>query len=135
MTSALPAPRRILVVDDDASIRAGLATLLEAVGHEVFTAADGEEALTILRRDRADLVVLDLNMPVMDGLTFRLQQLLDPDLANIPVIVLSAAEGDLARELRILGIRSYLTKPRNGDETIHVMGRLVDAVDGLAEAG
>jgi two-component system chemotaxis response regulator CheY len=135
MTSALPAPRRILIVDDDASVRSGLTTLLEAVGHEVFTAADGEEALTVLRRDRADLVVLDLNMPVMDGLTFRLQQLLDPDLADIPVIVLSAAEGDLARELRTLGIRSYLTKPRNGDETIQVMGRLVDAVDGLAEAG
>jgi CheY-like chemotaxis protein len=82
----------ILVVDDDDDIRTALAEVLRDEGHEVRCAANGREALALLRSSAPPcLVLLDLMMPVMNGWEFREQQLADPALAEIPVFVISAA--------------------------------------------
>src|SRR5262249_48806261 len=84
---------------------------LAGEGFMVATAANGEEAFRRLRNyERPDLILLDLNMPVMDGCRFCDQQKQDPRLAGIPVVVLSAA-GDIEEQARAMGGRFYLQKP------------------------
>jgi CheY-like chemotaxis protein len=80
-----------LVVDDDADIRAVLQGLLDDEGYHAICVENGEEALNRLRAGlRPCLILLDLMMPIMDGHRFRAQQVSDPSLANIPVVVITA---------------------------------------------
>jgi CheY-like chemotaxis protein len=105
------APRRVLVVEDDALIRESLIEALEEHGYQVTGAANGRDALDVLATPpRPDVILLDLMMPVMDGRSFRNQQLRDPALAAIPVVVLSAASDVLraGAEMRAAGV---LRKP------------------------
>jgi CheY-like chemotaxis protein len=84
----------VLVVDDYADLRRAVATLLKCKGYEVVEACNGHEALAQLRHHSPDLVVLDLEMPVMDGWQFRAAQrcLADERLAAIPVLLFTAAD-------------------------------------------
>ena len=82
----------VLVVDDDDDIREILRSLLSRQGFRVITAADGGEALERLQAgERPGLILLDLMMPHVSGEEFRARQLAEPELAQIPVIVLSGA--------------------------------------------
>jgi CheY-like chemotaxis protein len=93
-------PATILVVDDDAAVVRPLARFLELEGFTPVTATNGLEALTYLRGGGgASVIVLDLRMPVMDGWAFRREQLRDPALARIPVVVLTGADQDRVSEL------------------------------------
>ncbi len=115
-------PTSVLVVDDDAGIRAALMDILADEGYVVDSAPDGRAALELLRQqtNRPALVLLDLMMPGMNGWQFRTEQLRDPMLADIPVVVISA--GANAREqLEALDVADYLPKPIAYD-------RLVDLV-------
>jgi CheY-like chemotaxis protein len=97
------AARPVLVVDDDADNRTLLEHLLSSMGYAVATASDGCEALNCLAGLRPAVILLDLEMPVMDGRTFRQRQLqLAASLRSIPVIVCSGSdEADkLTDELR-----------------------------------
>jgi CheY-like chemotaxis protein len=81
----------VLVVEDEAAARAGMEQLLRRAGYDAVGAENGQAALDLLRSGvRARVIILDLMMPVMDGWAFRREQLRDPQLAHIPVIVLSA---------------------------------------------
>jgi CheY-like chemotaxis protein len=105
------APRRVLVVEDDALIRESLIDALEEHGYQVTGAANGRDALDVLATPpRPDVILLDLMMPVMDGRSFRDQQLRDPALAAIPVVVLSAAS-DVLRAGAEMGAAGILRKP------------------------
>lgn len=89
-----PSPRKfVLVVDDDPDIRESLETVLGIHGHPVATAADGSEAIELLRRKAAPpcLILLDLMMPGMNGFEFRAELEADPMLANIPIIIITGA--------------------------------------------
>ena len=87
-----PPRPRVLLVEDDAAIRESLAELLQDEGFDLLLAANGQEALEILRRGASPAaILLDLMMPVMDGWDFRQAQLEDPELRGIPVVVVSAA--------------------------------------------
>lgn len=83
---------RILVVEDDKDILESMALLLEFEGFEVNLATNGKEALAYLhsQSELPHLVLLDLMMPVMDGVEFRANQRFHPRLASVPVIILSA---------------------------------------------
>ena len=115
------AGKTVLVVEDDADVRAALGLLLESHGYPVLEAEHGAEALTLLR-DRADVgvILLDLMMPVMDGSTFRVEQRKDAALADIPVVVVTAdaAGADRAREL---GAAAHLPKPIDLDRLLAVV--------------
>jgi CheY-like chemotaxis protein len=82
---------RILVVEDDEDAREAMVALLQMKGYRAVPASNGKEALDYLRLARVpDLIILDLWMPVMDGWQFRTEQVKDPRLAEIPVIVVTA---------------------------------------------
>jgi CheY-like chemotaxis protein len=101
----------ILVIEDDAYIREEVADLLGEYGFQVLLAGNGAEALEILRRiHRPCLIILDLMMPVMDGWTFRAEQLKDPSVSDVPVLVLSGG-GNVTRVAEDLRAASYLSKP------------------------
>jgi CheY-like chemotaxis protein len=134
LNSLITAPKRILIVDDDAQTRDGLALAIRTAGHTVRTAANGLEALKEVRVCRPDLIVLDLIMPTMDGWTFRTHQLTDPALADIPVVVLSGVGQVAAPEAERLGISNCFAKPSAAHEILEVMGDLFDVIDGVGMA-
>jgi CheY-like chemotaxis protein len=116
--------KSILIVDDDADVREMLGQLFAIEGYAVATAGNGREALDQLRHadQLADLILLDLMMPVMDGWQFRLEQQRDPRLASIPVVVLSAVYN--ARErAALLGAVDYMQKPVEFDKLIETAER------------
>jgi CheY-like chemotaxis protein len=83
--------RRVLVVDDDGPVRDALREILELEGYDVLTAENGLEALGRLRQGpRPAMILVDILMPVMDGWQFCAAQSEDPELRQIPVVVLSA---------------------------------------------
>jgi CheY-like chemotaxis protein len=123
--------KQVLIVDDDAPTRDGLAMMLEAAGHDVHHAENGQQALRLLRQRQVDIILLDLVMPVMDGWTFRMHQLEDDRLRAIPVVVLSG-EADVLREARLLGVNRSFPKALDGESTLALMGELFDAVEEVA---
>jgi CheY-like chemotaxis protein len=98
--SAQEIAARLLVVDDDADLRQFTAAVLVSNGYDVVQAQHGREALVRLTEDNPDLVVLDLNMPVMDGWQFCAEQerLADGRLAATPVLLLTGAERALEHQ-------------------------------------
>ena len=80
----------ILVVDDDDDNREVFGEVLSEAGYRVVCAHDGAQALEMLRSLRPDIILLDVNMPVMDGLEFRAAQTRDPSIARIPTVVMTA---------------------------------------------
>jgi CheY-like chemotaxis protein len=107
-----PDAPRILVVDDEETIRESLVSILDGHGYEAVGASDGRDALAKLRAspERWGMILLDLTMPNMDGRQFRREQRRDPALARIPVAILSAFR-DVEAHAADLGAASYLTKP------------------------
>jgi len=106
----------ILIVDDDAGIRQIVTVFLEYKGYSAVSVANGAEALDYLQHSysRPQLIVLDLMMPVMDGGAFRHHQQQNPELAAIPVVVLSAA-ADIQEQAPTLRAAAYLPKPIDFD--------------------
>jgi CheY-like chemotaxis protein len=102
---------RVLLIEDESEIRLVLGDLLEEAGFEVSLARNGEEALRQLRGGEApSVIVLDLMMPVMDGWAFRAEQLKDPSLAAIPVVIISGAR-EAEETARQLAAADLLVKP------------------------
>ncbi len=100
---------KILIADDEAEIRDVLRLYLEKDGYEVIEAADGMEALEVMKRDKPDLAVLDIMMPGVDG--YRVLRNLR-ETSNIPVIMLSAKSSDSDKILGLdLGADDYIVKP------------------------
>jgi DNA-binding response OmpR family regulator len=112
-------PQRILVVDDDKEIVRLVGAYLEQAGFGVLAAYDGETALHILRRERPDLVVLDLMLPDRDGWDITGVVRGDSALANTPIIMLTARVEDTDKILGLeLGADDYITKPFNPREVV-----------------
>jgi CheY-like chemotaxis protein len=116
---------RVLVVDDDPAIRDFVGQALEEEGYEVRLAINGQDALSTLLKWHADLIVLDLMMPTMDGWTFRERQRESEALANIPVIVMSAARNLNGQSDRLLPA-AILPKPFDLDHLLTETERLLN---------
>lgn len=114
--------KRVLIVDDEASLRTLVRVNLEIDGIEVSEAVDGNEAMSMLRQAPPDLVLLDLMMPGKDGIEVLEDVAADPELRNIPVILLTAKgeQEDLERGA-ILGARGHITKPFDPEQMVRTV--------------
>jgi two-component system, OmpR family, alkaline phosphatase synthesis response regulator PhoP len=118
--------RQVLVVEDDPGILRQIAYSLEAYGYEVATAMTGLQALKQLIRSRPDLLITDIMMPEMDGHELVSSVRADPELADLPVIMLTARVQD---EDMMQGYQNgtdlYLTKPFNPAELVTFVQRIL----------
>ena len=119
---------RVLVIDDEPDVRWLLRLSLERVGHEVILAEDGLRGVAMAQRQRPDVIVLDLMMPVMDG--YGVLEALGKDTrkAALPVLVLTA-KAIPAEEARVTGAgaKRFLTKPFDPDDLAGELERLLGA--------
>jgi two-component system, chemotaxis family, chemotaxis protein CheY len=119
----------VLLVDDSKTIRAVIAKTLNIAGVEVsnlFEAADGSQALELLRNEWIDIVFADINMPVMTGIEMVEVMEREGMLANIPVVIVST-EGSIERieQLKSIGVKAYLRKPFSPEELKEVVDKLL----------
>jgi CheY-like chemotaxis protein len=120
----LPKKTRILIVEDESDIRELMQELLELEGYSVEAACNGQDALDRLHGcadpELPHLILLDVMMPVKDGFAFRVEQELDPRLARIPVVLLSADAHVEEKKMR-MGARAALRKPIDFDRFFEVL--------------
>jgi DNA-binding response OmpR family regulator len=111
----------VVVIEDDADITGCIRQILEEEGFLVHAFARGDSALAWLRsHPLPTLILLDLGLPGLDGAAVRAQQLCDPRLTLVPVIVISARRG-AAGEARQLGAADFVAKPFSPEELLHVV--------------
>ena len=128
-------PARILVVDDDPLIVRLLQSYLAQDGMTVLAAADGLEAMHVVRRERPDLVVLDLMLPARDGLEVARLMRADEPLARIPLLMLTARVDDADKLAGFaLGADDYVTKPFNPRELVMRVRAILRRATGTAPA-
>ena len=126
MTRTATAAHRILIVEDDDDSRTLLGHLLTVHGYQIALARNGLEGIHAARECRPDLILLDLQMPVMDGFAFRQQQVATRGLADVPVVCVSAL--DLAApDLRRLGDVQFVRKPIDFDHLVMVITEALSA--------
>ena len=114
----------VLIVEDERAARTGMEKILALAGYAPVSAANGQEALELLRAGvPASVILLDLIMPIMDGWAFRREQLRDPRLAHIPVIVLSALHHGWVE-----GVPPTLPKPINVKQLLAELDELLNTL-------
>jgi DNA-binding response OmpR family regulator len=103
--------KTVLIVEDEMSMQRALKSRLEGAGYDVRTAADGEKAMATMAEKLPDLVLLDLIMPKIDGITVLRQMKADEGLKNVPVVILTnLSSGDKVAEAMQLGTFDFLVK-------------------------
>jgi CheY-like chemotaxis protein len=112
--------KKILVVDDEADVRAYLSAVLTRAGYEALTAADGTEAFDTAVSERPDLVILDLDMPRQSGTDFYRRLTKHADLGSTPIIVVSGLAG---RHLALRKPFAVFDKPIDPDEFVSTVER------------
>lgn len=118
---------RILLVEDDEDTRYALAMLFEMEGFEVITAADGEEAYYYAVDERPDLIVTDINMPKVDGLSLIKMIREDGRTDSIPVVAVSAIDKQHLNEAKRLGAVAVAQKPIEFDQFLSLIVQLATA--------
>lgn len=119
-------PPKILSVDDSRTIRLIVGKAFRPYECTICEAANGEEGLVAAAREKPDLILLDVTMPVMDGVTMLTRLKEDAQLKTIPVIMLTAESGrENVMQIARLGIRDYLVKPFKEEQLVEKAGRVV----------
>jgi len=109
----------VLVVDDDPDTRELLEEALVRAGYSVAIASNGREALAVLRSIRPEMILLDIQMPLMDGAEFRQAQRRDRDLIKIPTVVMTGSKDE---PLLDIGVVETLTKPFRVKDLLAIVG-------------
>ena len=117
---------RILVADDEPSILQFCTYALDREKHTIVTAETGPDALTKLKSEKPDLVLLDVLLPGMDGYTLQIQMSEDERLFRVPVIVMSALKPALSLFSRFAQVSSYLKKPFKSEELIEAVNKALN---------
>ncbi|MCB0166709.1 MAG: response regulator [Anaerolineae bacterium] len=122
---------RILVVDDDPRMGNLLARLLQThgQGYEIIRAGNGDEGLTLLRQQRPDLVLMDISMPKMDGYTLLTHIKQEPDLHNLPIVMITAQTGTVEEERELGGGTIFISHVGgfSNNEVLTYLGHIVQA--------
>lgn len=116
--------KQVLIIEDDRSISEALAELLESEGYLVQCAFNGQEGLDTLSKSTSlpCVILLDLMMPIKDGFQFRNEQLLDPKISGVPVVVMSA-DGHVQEKKARIGALDYIRKPVDVETYLRVVAR------------
>jgi DNA-binding response OmpR family regulator len=119
----------ILVVDDEPDIVKLVTKIMEARSHRVTTARDGQEAVDLVKRDRPDVVILDLNIPKLDGFEVCRRLKSDPETKRIPIVMMTAAYVSVEEASRGVGLGAdeYVVKPFLREVLVHNVERLIAA--------
>ncbi len=116
----------ILAVDDSNSMRQMVSFTLKQAGHEVMEAADGVEALELAKKNDFGLVISDVNMPGMDGISLIRQLRSLPGYRFTPLLMLTTEAGaDKKREGKDAGATGWIVKPFNPDQLLATIGRVL----------
>jgi two-component system chemotaxis response regulator CheY len=120
--------KKILIVDDSSSVRTVARMALREKGYEVVEAGNGQEALKVLQTDRCHLVISDVNMPVMDGISLLKEIKANPNYKFTPVIMLTTEAGeDKKQEGRAAGAKAWITKPFQPQLLVDAVSKLIMA--------
>jgi len=135
MNAQAVSAKRILVVDDEPDVCVYLTRLFQENGYQAASAADGQEAMTAVEKDRPDLITLDLSMPNKSGVRFYREIKARPDLRSIPVVFVTGVTGpggSSADTERFYRTRSqvpppdgFIAKPIDPEEVLKVVGALL----------
>ena len=116
--------KRVLLVEDFEDSRFSLSKLLEFEGYEVLEAGDGKQAIDMALTSKPDLILMDLSLPVIDGLSATKQIRQDPSMNDVPIIALSAHDMiDFQAKAKDAGCTDYITKPVDFTALITVMSK------------
>lgn len=117
--------RNILVVDDSQVDRNHLEKILSNAGYQITTAADGQAALDSVKRSRPDAIMMDVNMPVMDGFAATRALRNDPATKDIPVVLVTSKDQKADKAWgQMLGAKGYVTKPYSDDQILSLVRSL-----------
>jgi two-component system chemotaxis response regulator CheY len=118
--------KKILIVDDSSSVRTVARMALRERGYEVIEASNGQEALVKLDSERCHLVISDVNMPTMDGITLLKEIKRHPNYKFTPVIMLTTEAGeDKKQEGRAAGAKAWITKPFQPQLLVDAVSKLI----------
>ena len=119
--------KKVLIVDDEPNVRQLVSKILSR-DYTVIEARDGEEALNVVRSQKPGIVIMDMMMPKMDGLTACYAIRKDPATKSIPVVMLTAIDQELNKKLSttVMGASKYMTKPFNAQELLETIKQLLD---------
>jgi len=118
----------VMVVDDSVTVRKVASRFLEREGFQVVTARDGIEAMKLLQENQPDIMLLDIEMPRMDGFEVARRVKANEELKQIPIIMITSRTGEKHRERALdLGVEGYLGKPYQEEELLEAMTTLMDA--------
>jgi two-component system chemotaxis response regulator CheY len=116
----------ILTVDDTASMRQMISFTLHSVGHEVIQASDGQEALKVLEGKKVDLVIADINMPNMDGITLLKSLRALAEYKFTPILMLTTESQDAKRQQgKVAGATGWIVKPFNPEQLLTVVKKVL----------
>jgi len=120
--------RKIVAVDDSQTMRDMVSFTLKKAGYDVEKAVDGQQALNALKGKAVDLVITDINMPNMDGISLVKALRADPAHKSTPILILTT-ESDTARkdEGRAAGATGWIVKPFNPEKLLQVVGKVCPA--------
>ncbi|BAI80668.1 two-component system, chemotaxis family, response regulator CheY [Deferribacter desulfuricans SSM1] len=118
--------KKILVIDDAVTMRQLVSATLKSAGFDVVDASNGKEALMKLEKDRFNLIITDLNMPIMDGITFIKEVKKNPKYRLIPIIMLTTESGaDKKEEGRKAGAKAWIVKPFKPNDLLTVVKKIL----------
>lgn len=116
----------ILTVDDTASMRQMISFTLNSVGHEVIQASDGKEALKMIEGKKVDLVIADINMPNMDGITLLKSLRALADYKFTPILILTTESQEAKRQQgKVAGATGWIVKPFNPEQLLTVVKKVL----------
>jgi len=118
--------KTILVVDDSASVRQVVTIALRGAGYEVIAGVDGKDALTKLNGQRIHLIISDVNMPNMDGITFVAEAKKLPAYKFTPIIMLTTeSQEEKKRQAQAAGAKAWVTKPFQPEQMLSAVAKLI----------
>jgi len=118
--------KKILVIDDSASLREVVSIALQGAGYEVVQAADGKQALDKLDGSRIHLAICDVNMPVMDGISFVTEAKKRPEYRFMPIIMLTTESRESRKEEgQMAGAKAWVVKPFRPEQMLHAVSKLI----------